>query len=251
MCLSNLRSHSCLASRFEEAKRSGFQIPSPTVWNLDSWRRPLWAGHFGNSGSKRNRTWNKIEGSISLLSLLGLMAALTLALGTVQLLWRWRHLMQEQLRLDHCVAQTAADLKNRLTQLKAANLRIHALRAALLAAQAQPETIPPLRLALGLQVALQDEALTAWKVKQVFWLLPTSCKGRNDSHTPLPSLNFIRPPADGIGPQALTGFDRLSALFRIEAWHLPRKAVAFVHHSIQPSKTGTWTASWRARPILN
>lgn len=209
----------------------------------------MWERRFGTHriGRAERDSRKSIEGSVSLLSLLGMLAILGLAFGSAGLLWNWRHQMSEQLRLDHCVATAAADFRDFLNDLVAANHRIRAIRASMILAEAQPETLPALQAALRLQVVLQDEKLLRWKTRQALWMARQTCGNPHDEMATLPSPDLHRSPPDGLGPNPLEGFERLPERFTISAQHLPRKAVAYVHSF----ETKQWKASWRARPILD
>ena len=116
----------------------------------------------------------------------------------------WRKTAEIQLRLDSCVAGRALELRDRLTSVGNANLRIKAIRLALVAATLLPEARAALEAALKIQVALQDGQVLGWQWWQGLWLARRGCDGRDYPVGGLPDLPWLgREWPDMLGPQPL------------------------------------------------
>lgn len=191
------------------------------------------------------------RGFIQIPLLLFTLAITSGALGTWGLLRRWRHLAETQLRLDQCTARTALDFKEAMEKISGDNLRIRALRAEIVAASLAPEALPALHTLLNAQVAVQEARLARWKIKSALWLSRRSCGDSGDHPLPLPSMEWIRNPPDGIGPQELHWAGILPAEFRIEIGHPPRRAAARVFQGTGTKggllvQSSHWQAEWTA-----
>lgn len=180
------------------------------------------------------------------LALLSCILILT-SLGLWSLLHHWKGLMEIQLHLDHCTGKTAMDLKNKLEEIQRANEHILKLRAAEAAALiAAPETVPALK-ALVVAEAIRQESLRGlWALKQTEWTLGAGCGERGDFTLPLTSLNWVRSPEDGLGPQAIS-MSQLPQTFLFQALHSSRAAAAEVFtggHENATFVSQSWHARW-------
>ncbi|MFZ9594917.1 MAG: hypothetical protein ACO3A2_02445 [Bdellovibrionia bacterium] len=193
--------------------------------------------------------------------LLAVFMLLTLGgLGTLGFLRHWRFLVETQFRMDRCVGQAAQSLRDSLNTLESANREIGWIRKALVLAQANPELIPPLQVALQAEVVRQEVILGAWSLRKLRWSLPLSCGSILDRAWPLPDLNFHRPPADLIGLQALKWSGAMPQAFELKMTHSPRRAQATVEKGggardlgqkteggpiiVNSQATGLWQAHW-------
>ncbi len=159
---------------------------------------------------------------------------------TLAILRDWRFLVNTQLRLNQCVAKSAIILRDRLTAIETSNLAINGLRASILAAQIalQPHLIPPLQVTLMATVALQEGVLAEWKARSIAWLALQGCGKLGDLALPLPQLKYERRMRDTIGEQPLTWQGTMPEEFRVQVFHLPRKAAGRIR------RRDGWKADW-------
>jgi hypothetical protein len=156
--------------------------------------------------------------------------------------------METQLRLDRCVGTQAQVFRDSLNQLLSTNLAVLGLRASIVAAQLQPELLPPLQLALNLVVTKQEVIRTKWKLESGKWLLMRGCGRRNDQSWPLPRLDFERDLPDQYGPQALKWVGAEDPQFYFQVRSSPRAAAARVEGGCVETGSGCkqWIAVWGA-----
>lgn len=159
-------------------------------------------------------------------------------IGTWEILESWRRVAGTQLRLDRCTAKTALLLRNTLERIEVSNARIQKLRASIWVAQAFPETLPPLRIALQAEVSRQDVLRFRWEAESVQWLAQLKCGDYRDRLHPLPQLLWFREPPDFLGPKPLTWPGEMPHEFKIRAFHSPRSSQARAFH------TSKWEAAW-------
>jgi len=186
------------------------------------------------------------RGSLQLPLLLAMVMIVLGGFGIWGFMRNWRFLMETQLRLDKCVGVAAQEFRGALNSLMTDNQRVQALRAAILAAELQPELIPPLKVTLQVVVAKQEFTLIQWKIKTGKWLVSRGCGKWKDWAIPLPSLEFIREPPDSIGPKALrwAGQSRSEFFFQVE--HSPRASAARVEGGCLEWKLDCkgWISNW-------
>lgn len=186
-------------------------------------------------------------GSLQLPLALLLLVLTTGSVGNWVLLHSWRNQVKLQLRLDRCVGEMTLALKKHFEKIHQTNLQITALRASILAAQAIPSTLPPLQSGLQAMVLLQDSLRVHWEIQRDLWISRQKCGSLADLPHPLPRLDWIRDPADGIGPQPLRWQGTFPKDFQIELGHPPRHAAARLSSNGGPYESqASWHAEWTA-----
>lgn len=165
------------------------------------------------------------------------------ATALVVMMHEWRLQAELQLRLDQCVGQKAAMLRDRQRQIEAGNQRIRVLRIALIPASIRPEIRKTLEAALKIQVLLQDALLKSWKVTQIAWIAHRGCGG-NDIPFPLPSLAWVRDLPDALGPRPLRWPESTPKELSIRLHHSPRHSAARVFFSTEEENSNEWVTAW-------
>lgn len=174
---------------------------------------------------------------------LSLVAITLLGLGSWGVMRHWRKLTETQLRLDRCVGGIAMELQETLEGIDDDNDRITAIRAALLAANLLPPSIPPLRASLAAVVLHQEYLRGKWKLNQALWLVRRGCGEFKDQAGPLPELSLLRDPPDFLGPRGLRWVPAPpESGFRIDVRFAPRASSAKV------LKKARWVAEWAGLP---
>jgi hypothetical protein len=181
------------------------------------------------------------DGALTIPLVLLLSAAVFASLGTWALLRHWRHLVEDQLRLDHCVAQKAVELKTLLEKANTSNHRMIKIRQAAGPAAAAPGALSAIQTELNLEVALQEALRTKWETERIKWFLPGACGDRNDVTLSMPGLDWTRDPPDAIGPQPFH-WSSSNPRFYLEIQDQRRAAAAQV-----AQKAGGLHESWKAR----
>jgi hypothetical protein len=181
------------------------------------------------------------EGALSIPLMLLLSSAVFASLGTWGLLRHWRHLVEDQLRLDHCVAEKAVELKDLLGKANASNQRMIKIRQAAAPAAAAPGALSAIQAELNLEVALQEALRIKWETERIKWFLPGACGDRDDVTLSMPGLDWRRDPPDAIGPQPYH-WSTSSPRFYLEIQDQRRAAAAQV-----AQKTGGTHDNWKAR----
>jgi hypothetical protein len=188
--------------------------------------------------------------------LIALLALSLAAFGTWGVMRRWRLLAETQLRLDRCMAPVALQLRDTLTMIESANKQIRYLRDSIFAAEetGQAEFIPPLEVALDVEVARQEVGRARWLVKEGTWLVRQGCGG-GDRAPALPTLGYRRGIPDSAGPQELEWYGQPRE-FRIQLNHSPRAAAAVISRSSERDQEAeshglfasdaSWSARWSA-----
>lgn len=185
------------------------------------------------------------SGALSIPLLLALLAVTFTGFGIWALERHWRFLTTDQLRIDACVGRTASSLKDTVESLERANRIIKILRISMLAAIAaekNPAAVALIDKALRVQELRQNLLLKAWSASQTKWLLKRGCDGEADQPLPLPPLDLVRPPEDGLGPNALAWVPTKPAEFVIRLSHHPRSAAAGVMQ--KEFKNEGWQTVW-------
>jgi hypothetical protein len=193
-------------------------------------------------------------GALHVVMMIALMELAGAGFGVWGLLRHWRGLTETQLRLDRCVGKSALELKHTLVQIEEGNTTIRVLRAAVAVATPLGHGAEP-RALLEVAVRGQDLLLVRWQARRAEWLARRGCGEGRDLPYPLPSMSWVRPPEDLIGPQALSWEPGVPRSLRVQLVHLPRAAAARVE--AQPlagdakviGKLGfngktNWKASW-------
>ena len=187
-------------------------------------------------------------GSVHLLFCSLTILLLISSFGTWGVCRACRKLVELQFRLDRCVGERAQDFRNQLNFVESSNQKITGLRMLISVAQGEPWLIPPLQAAVGMLVASQERALLRWKGVCIGWLAHTACLNRNDRVTPLPGLDFYRPPPDQLGLQPLKWRgEQMPRSFQFKVLHRPRESRATVRKDdeIVPLQTlQKWKAFW-------
>ena len=186
------------------------------------------------------------EGALSVLLLLLLLATTFLGTGSWGLMRHWRHLMELQLRLDRCVGHTALELKRVLGRIETSNRRLRLWRAAQAATILAAAPPGQLRGLMGLEVARQDLERLGWQARQIRWITSRGCDGLSDLPIPLPTMEWVRPPPDVLGPQPLVWERSEGVRLKLELAHVPRAAAALVQRDGGGIKGGFWKAAWSA-----
>lgn len=188
-------------------------------------------------------------GSIQVLCIVCIFFVAMSGFGVWGVLRHWRFLVETQLRLNRCIGTVALDFRSTLNHLEKSNRRIRSLRAAIVAAHLQPETIPPLRTTLELSVAEQDWVLGQWQAKQAVWMVSFGCGNGGDLPMPLPSLGYFREPPDWIGSNPLQWVE-MPKEFHFQVSHHSRHAAARVSGRVHEAYEkriegeGDWFAQW-------
>ena len=151
--------------------------------------------------------------------------------------------MEDQLRLDQCVAQKAVELKSTLQALSASNLRMEAVRAAAEPFVAYPPALAPFTAELTVEFGIQEALQAKWEIERMKWLIPGACGGATDFTLSMPDLSWTRLPPDIIGEFP---FEWESTDFRIEVRDLQHAAAAQVTQSGAENEIlGNWKARWQ------
>ena len=180
---------------------------------------------------------------LPLAAVLVLVTVTTLTIFGLNL--HWRHLVELQLRLDHCVGNTALALESRLNSIDRMNTEIQILRASI--SISPPYLKPPLETALTAVVLTQEFLIEGWKIKQILWTAKLGCDGKSDFAIPLPSLHYSREPPDAIGPQVATWDSDEPKKLRIQIKRASRFAAAKIEKTGGEnalSNRKNWKSQW-------
>lgn len=151
--------------------------------------------------------------------------------GTWGLLRRWRHLAEEQLRLDRCVGEVTQNFRDSLKEISRGNQRLTVLRVSIASLITNPELAAPVRAAMELIVGEQELIQLRWRAKTMQWQLHAACGNLTDQPVPLPEMKWIRLPPDPLGPQPLKWEGLMPEEFFIQLGNPPRYAAAHIIRS--------------------
>lgn len=161
------------------------------------------------------------------------------SIGIYQVLSDWKEMVKVQLHLDQCVLEAAQKFQNSMNQIEKSNTRIKIIRKALLPAQLLPKARIALSLALKIEVFNQKRVQITWKFFQTAWILRRGCNLPRGIAGPLPSLDWIRPPPDILGPQPLKRIHTNKNSFLVLAIRYPRKSAISIYE-----KKSNWFKRW-------
>jgi len=186
---------------------------------------------------------NDQNGALQVPLALAFVIVVMISFALIALLHAARLRAEQQLRLDHCVGQTATRLAKDLNRIEASNKQIRFLR--LSSAALPPGTAEALSAAIVAEAAIQDVIRWRWSTKQGRWLIQRGCDSRGDVSPPLPSMKWFRPPPDSLGPKPLEWAPDRQKDLVIRLSHSPGVSAAEVKgEKIHETHSG-WTASWR------
>ena len=195
------------------------------------------------------------HGSLSIPMLLGLLALSAFLFGNYFLVRDLRLQVERQLRLDRCTGEAALALKSRLMKIESSIPRFRALKLAVIAATALPETLPVAKAALRAEYLWQESTRLGWETARTGWLIRPACGetgGAFSIRFPYPAFPWIRDPEDAIGPGELRlsmasktaeTFEESSEKFRLEVQARARSSAAVV----EKKKSGNIDSNWKAR----
>lgn len=185
---------------------------------------------------------------------IALVAVVIAETGMWGILHQWRKNVEQQFRLNECVAKAALKFKESLEDIDSTNFQISGIRYSIAAAALlAPEALASLKIALKTEILRQEAILATWKLQEVKWVSQYACgKMGGDILTPLPRLNFRRDPPDLIGENGLSWIGVQPSEFKISARHKSRKAGAKIYGNRNNNQSPksfiskSWTAEWWA-----
>jgi hypothetical protein len=175
-------------------------------------------------------------GSVSLPLALLLMGVMSWSFGVAGLMRQFGEVARLQLSLNDCVREHVHSLRDSIDGVESTNIKMRAVRVAIVAAAMEPATQAALRKSLAVLGLLQQGQRIRWEASRVAWQVRRCGEAallRGGGGFP-----WTTPTPDILGPRPLewTGGECL----KLGAVRPPRTAAA----SLSRDPFGKWSAAW-------